>query len=195
MKFFLHLLIVLTLFSTNYAFSQLEETNADTFAEEPVGFIKAINGDIGYFGPAGLSLAAGFRYWFAGFTLGISGISKSIPNYALYDPSVPINPNLPLPNGFDEKSYPALIVTGDFTYYHQIVKQLTAFGSLGFYSQQDTVLAWDYTNNYYYYYKHISKAGICFGIGGEYLYSENLNIGLGYHTKRGLFARITYFWF
>jgi opacity protein-like surface antigen len=157
--------------------------------------MKAIHADLGFFGPAGLSGALGFRYWFASFTLGLSGLMKDIPNYSTYGYDLGIYPQSPLPANYDAKSYPALIVTGDFSFYYEVVKKVTGFGSIGFYSQQDTVLAWDFTDDVYYFWKNKKSSGVCFGLGAEFDYNESMKVGLGYHTKRGLFARLTYFWF
>lgn len=198
MKLFLILMAALSLSISTNAIAQdgyEEEYENELEETEPTGKLMGVNADLGYFGPAGLSLGAGFRYWFAGFTLGISGLMNDIPNYSTYGYDEGIYANSPLPPNYDGKSYPALIVTGDFSFHYEVIKKVTAFGSIGFYSQQDTVLAWDFTDDVYYYWKYTKKSGVCFGLGADFDYSDILKVGLGYHTKRGLFARITYFWY
>ncbi|OGU58517.1 MAG: hypothetical protein A2X64_01340 [Ignavibacteria bacterium GWF2_33_9] len=198
MKFFLIIILFLSIISVT-SFSgnnyQDDEYYEDEEAYVQEGVVKAVNVDLGYFGPAGLSAAAGFRYWFASFTLGFSGIVNDIPNYALNGYAQGIYQTKPLPANFDEKNYPALIVTGDFAYHYQILPKVSAFASLGFYSQSDTTLAWDYSNDWYYYWKTQKSSGVAFGLGAEMDYQENLRIGLGYHTKRGIFARLSYYWY
>lgn len=197
MKFFLTLFFAFSL-ALNLAIAQgsyTEEQDTEYEEQAPVGLMKGLHADLGYFGPAGLSAGIGFRYWFASFTLGFSGLMKDIPNYSTYGYDLGIYPNSPLPSNFYEKSYAAFIVTGDFSFYYQLLPKVTGFGTVGFFSQQDSVLAKEYDDDVYYFWKVKKSSGLCFGLGAEFDYEENLKVGLGYHTKRGLFARLTYFWF
>jgi hypothetical protein len=102
-----------------FADDQFDDENATYANTVPVFFAKekSVFGDIGYFGPGGLSLGVGVRYWFASLELGLSGFAKSIPNYSMYSSEVNISPSLPLPNGYEEDKYSKIIVTGDLAFY------------------------------------------------------------------------------
>jgi len=156
---------------------------------------KSIFGDVGYFGPGGLSLGVGVRYWFASLELGLSGFAKSVPNYSMNSYDVGITPTQPLPGGYVEDKYTKIIVTGDLGFYVDILDPFIIFASVGFYSQQDTILAKEIQTGYHYFYKYYNSSGVAFGIGANYVLNDVFEIGLGYHTKRGVFARVTYYWF
>lgn len=189
-KVFLLLLIA-------FSFNQVVLAQSDTY--EPVAdkdaVIKAFMLDIGYGGEGGLSAAIGFRYWFASLSVGLSGFAKDIPNYAQYDPSTGINPSQPLPNGYEEERYPAIILTADLGLHYDLNEQIGLFANVGVYSQQDTLIGKNYTNGNRYYWKYYNSSGLAFGGGVDYAFAEQLIAGIGYHTKRGVFARISYFWF
>jgi opacity protein-like surface antigen len=189
------LLIAIALNAGVTSYSQEVEEEETEYTEEVSNRMKAIHADVGYFGPAGLSAALGFRYWFASFTLGLSGLTSNIPNYSPYGYELGIYPHSPLPANYISKNYAALVVTGDFSFYYPVLKKVNVFGTLGFYSQQDSVLAWDITDDVYYFWRNKKTSGFCFGAGAEFDYQDNLKLGIGYHTKRGLFARLAYFWF
>lgn len=180
-----------------YVKAQYDDENAIENNPAPVLFAKekSIFGDIGYFGPGGLSVGVGVRYWFASLELGLSGFTKSVPNYSMYSYDVGISPSQPLPMGFEEDKYTKILVTGDLGFYVDILDPFILFASIGFYSQQDTILAKDVQEGYRYYYKYYNSSGVAFGIGANYVLDDQFEIGLGYHTKRGVFARVTYYWF
>jgi hypothetical protein len=166
--------------------------DSEETSEEQSGIKKGVYFDLGYSGPAGLSAALGFRYWFASVNIGLAGFANKVPNYA-YD-YIAIKPGQPLPPNYTEERYPAVIVTGDLSFHYEVTDKITAFASIGYFSQQDTILAYDYKNDLRYYYQYYTTAGACFGVGGEYSVQDDMNLGIGYHTKRGIFARITYIW-
>ncbi|MEN6295256.1 MAG: hypothetical protein ABFD61_03895 [Chloroherpetonaceae bacterium] len=180
-----------------FADDQFDDENVTDASTVPVFFAKekSVFGDIGYFGPGGLSLGVGVRYWFASLELGLSGFAKSIPNYSMYSSEVQIYPTQPLPNGYEEDKYSKIIVTGDLAFYLDRLDPFIIFASVGFYSQQDSILAKNIQTGDRYYYKYYNTSGASFGLGVNYVYSDQFQIGLGYHTKRGVFARVTYYWF
>lgn len=177
--------------------AQYNDANAIENNPAPVLFAKekSIFGDIGYFGPGGLSVGVGVRYWFASLELGLSGFTKSVPNYSMNSYDVGISPSQPLPSGYEEDKYTKILVTGDLGFYVDILDPFILFASVGFYSQQDTILAKEIQTGYHYYYKYYNSSGVAFGVGANYVWDDQFEIGLGYHTKRGVFARITYYWF
>ncbi len=155
---------------------------------------KAIQLDLGYTNYSGISAAVGFRYWLFSFSIGLSGFANKIPPYSLYDNSVNINPMQPLPTGYEEEKYGALLVTADLGFHYDITENIGLFASIGYYSSTDTLLAYNYTRDLRYYYKYYVSDGIAFSLGGDYFITDDIKAGLGYHTRRGIFARISYIW-
>lgn len=161
-------------------------------AEEYSEF-KAINLDLGY-GSYGLGAAAGFRYSFLSLTVGIAGFANDIPNYASIPPQgVIITPHQPLPTGYVEDKYEALMFTVDLAYNYDI-EDFTIYGSLGYFTAQDSVLAKNINTNDRYSYKVENSSGISVGLGGYYSLNEWICLGLGYNTKRGIFGQFVYTW-
>lgn len=156
---------------------------------------KAIQFDLGYSNYAGLSAAAGFRYWLFSFSIGLSGFANSIPPYSPDSYGVNINPMQPLPSGYEEEKYGALLVTADLGFHYDITDYIGLFASVGYYSATDTILAYNPTKDVRYYYKYYVSDGLAFSFGGDYFFTETIKAGLGYHTRRGIFARISYIWF
>jgi outer membrane protein assembly factor BamA len=188
------LLIVLNIFSSSLQAQDTDENNGGSEEEVVGGISKAVFFDLGFGGPAGLSGGLGFRYSYFSFTLGLSGFANKVPAYQINNYGTGINASQPLPVGYSQESYSALIVTGDFGFNYEIVPKITAFASIGYYSQQDTILAHDYKQDLRYYYKYYTSSGLCYSIGGEYAITDDINVGIGYHTKRGVFGRIAYTW-
>ncbi len=176
-------------------YAQDDAGNTEDNDGKPEAPFKSIFMDIGGGGPAGLSAAVGFRYSFASLSIGIAGFAKDIPNYSTNTYGVQINPSSALPSGYTEDRYTALIVTGDAAFYLDYFKPVTLFGSIGFYSAQDSVLAKKITSDERYLWKTENKSGLCFGVGAVYPIADMIEIGAGYHTKRGVFARLTYYWY
>lgn len=181
----LFLLIVICL-NTGYGAENKESTSSE---------IQAINFDLGY-GAFGVSAGLGYRYSFLGLSVGVAGLTNDVPAYSLIPPNSQtiFSPNSPLPAGYESKKYYGLIVTGDLTGYYDLNEEFTLFGSVGIYAQQDSVLAVETKSDLKYFYKVENSTGLCFGLGGSYAVSEWINLGLAYHTKRGLFAQIAYYW-
>ena len=174
-----------------------QQASKDSTGEEsffnPKSQLKMLFGDLGY-GTRGLSAALGFRYGFLGVDLGLGGFTRSnIPNYNLYPTK-----EIPFPKNYDSTSYPTLSVSFDLIYYYD-TGDFSFYGGVGYYSQSDTVLAksLDQGNTYgTYFYKQVNKkSGFCFTLGGQYFISETIMVGLGYHTKKGVFAEVGYWWY
>jgi len=190
-------LLLASILTPSQIFAQSENQSSEEYYPAPVLFAKekSIFGDIGYFGPGGLSLGVGARYWFASLELGLSGFAKSVPNYSMNSYDVKITPSQPLPAGYVEDKYTKILVTADLGFYVDILDPFIIFASVGFYSQQDTILAKEFNSDVRYYYKYYNSSGVAFGVGANYVLNDVFEIGLGYHTKRGVFARVTYYWF
>jgi len=192
MKKLLFLILVLGISCSNMPnlFSQPTEEEYE-YADD----YKALQFDLGYTNYSGLSAALGFRYWLFSFSIGLSGFANKIPAYSMDSYSVNINPMQPLPNGYEEEKYGALLVTADLGFHYDITENIGLFASIGYYSSTDTLLAYNYNNYIRYYYKYYVSDGIAFSVGGDYFLTDQIKAGLGYHTRRGIFARISYIWF
>lgn len=189
-RYFILLLAILVL-GINYA--QSSPTSEEEY--EIVRDYNAIQVDLGYTNHTGISAALGYRYWLFSLSIGLSGFANKIPPYSMDSYSVNINPMSPLPNGYEEEKYGALLVTFDVGFHYDINENLGLFGSIGYYSATDTLLAYNYTKDIRYYYKYYITDGIAFGAGADYFFSDNVKVGLGYHTRRGIFARLSYVWY
>lgn len=191
MKKILFILFGIALFCVN-SLNLLSQQSEEEY--EYATDYKAIQVDLGYSNYAGVSAAVGFRYWLFSFSIGLSGFANSIPAYSKDSYSVQINPMQPLPTGYEEEKYGALLVTADLGFHYDITENIGLFASVGYYSSTDTLLAYDYKKDIRYYYKHYVSDGIAFSVGGDYFVTEDIKAGLGYHTRRGIFARISYIW-
>jgi opacity protein-like surface antigen len=155
---------------------------------------KLIHLDVGY-GSYNLSLGAGYKHTFGnipfsiGGAISIAGFTTDIPNYITNTYQVNIY-------SMPESKFTTFIVTGDVNAYYEW-KELSFFGSLGFYSQSDTVLAIEEKPTYknYYYKKTASESGLTFGAGIQYYFKEDMIFGIGYQTKKGIYLQIGYSWF
>ena len=155
--------------------------------------IKGIMLDLGY-GGSGLSAGVGFRYWNVSAAIGIAGFANDIPNYARSSPTgVTISPSQPLPSGYSEDHYTSIDVYFDAGYHYDFYPY-SVFAQVGFYSAQDSILAKNMETGSKYFYATESTSGFCFGLGGEYIVNDQVTLGVGYHTRRGGFARFTYTW-
>lgn len=155
--------------------------------------LKGFAFDLGY-GLDGGSLAFGFRYGVLSAHMGFAGLLQFMPTYSFTPPpGVRLNPNEPLPTGYSESEYTGTSVFGDIGYHLAYLETLTFFANVGFYSQQDTVLARSPEGTYYRYATR-SSDGITFGAGAEFVMSRWVRLAVGYHTKRGVFGRFTYTW-
>lgn len=183
-KYSIILILSLVLLSCN-----INESKAIDFSNKD----KAFFGDIGI-GEPGFSLGVGYRYWFFGVQISYAGLFNSIPPYAYTAPAdAKINPYSPLPMGFREDRYTASLLTIDLNGYFEAFLPFIVVGSIGYYTQADTVTAFQTATNNRYFYKYESSSGLCFGIGAEYQINDLISAGLLYHTKRGVLGRFTYF--
>jgi hypothetical protein len=169
------------------AFAQKGETY-----NEDVPSLYGIHAELGY-GAPGLGAGLGFRYEFFSFTVGLSGFANSIPNYLSYKEGENLQLNQPLPGGYVQEEYEAIVVSFDAAYNHEF-DWGNVYAGVGFYSQQDTVLAKEVKTGDYYTRGVINSSGICFNFGADYYWSENIGIGLAIHTKKGILARFSYYW-
>lgn len=146
----------------------------------------------------GLGVALGFRYWFASLSIGVTGFANKLPKYSNIPPTgIYFNPNQPLPNGYVEDKYTGVIVTFDAGLHYEFFPW-NFFANVGYYTQQDSILAKEIRTDgrtpARYSYRVENSQGIAFGGGANYYLTDNLGIGLGLHTKRGVYAQIIYVW-
>ena len=179
---------ILLAISLTTGYAQDEEQSSSSSS-----YLKGIMLDLGY-GGSGLSAGVGFRYWNFSAAIGIAGFANDIPNYARTSPTgVTITPNQPLPNGYSEDRYTSIDVYFDAGYHYDFYPY-SVFAQVGFYSAQDSILAKNMETGSKYFYATESTSGFCFGLGGEYIVNDQVTLGVGYHTRRGGFARFTYTW-
>lgn len=188
-----YLLIFFVLFTLNVAAQDDEKIDDDQTNWKYI-FI-----DIGY-GSRGPGGALGFRYWNIGASVGATGFASDIPKTANIYPGDNINiGDLPT------KKYPSNIVFGDFIAFYDINLDYTIFAGIGFYSAIDTILAYREVQGITTYYKKAAEtsSGITYNLGIQtslyFLNEDNYLLdqivaGLGYHSKLGLFLRISYRW-
>ncbi|MDA3843366.1 MAG: hypothetical protein PF588_03230 [Candidatus Kapabacteria bacterium] len=141
------------------------------------------------FSDQGLSLGVGFRFWNFGFNMGFTGFASEMPKYAFSSTGIQTGAKL------GDKSYPAVAVTGDFVYYYDFsgeYSQWTAFASIGYYSQIDSVLTEYEEVNVRKGFEQ--STGMTFGLGAQYLLTEKYVIGLGYQSKVGIMATFGIRW-
>lgn len=189
MKKFIAAILLLLFF--NYTFIANAQNN------NPAPYLKGILLDAGA-GKDGFGIAFGFRYWFASLSIGVVGLANKIPNYSNIPPvGVNISPNQPLPNGYYEDRYTGIIVTFDGSLHYEYYPW-NFFASVGYYTQQDSILAKHVSSDGRilgrYRYRVENSQGIAFGGGANYYLTDNLGIGLGLHTKRGIYAQLVYVW-
>lgn len=181
-----------------FAISLIPFANSIAESDEYYPPVKGIFIDVGA-GGDGMSANLGFRYSYFSVALGLVGFANTIPNYSLTPPiGVIINPNQPLPNGFEADSYTGLIVTADAGFHFDYFYPYTVFATVGFFNQQDSVLAKDnstgVTRGNKYFWRAENSLGLTFGLGGNYQINDYVALGLGYHTKRGVYGQFLYTW-
>jgi hypothetical protein len=152
-------------------------------------------------GPHKTSFSLGGRYWFFGASIGVTGISSNVPNYV-----TDYYLEQSKPKGTELKKYSSTVVCGDVSVYYDI-SDFSLYGTVGFYSQLDTLLDYDYKTNYYYRhtpYASENVSGITYGVGFQYLlesiaedymFFKPLVVGLGYHNKYGISFQLGYHWY
>lgn len=191
MKRFVASILIVSIF----ALSTASVAQDDKYVWEPLTPIKGVFGDISI-GGDGFGVGAGARYMFVGFNLGLTGIANSTPAYAMQAPAgIRIDRSQPLPVGFEEEKFLSMMINADVLFYFDLAETISFNGSLGFYSKNDTILAKNVENGSRFIYKNETESGLCWGLGAEYVLQENINIGGGYHSQRGLTFRVTYLWF
>ncbi|HRP02269.1 MAG TPA: hypothetical protein PLE30_06430 [Candidatus Kapabacteria bacterium] len=154
---------------------------------------KAFFGDVGI-GSPGLSIGAGYRYWFLGLNVSLGGFLNSIPGYNHSIPNgIKINRNEPLPNGFREDKYTSTLMCIDVNGYYEQFLPVILTASIGYYSQTDTVTAFQLSTGNRYLYKAETNSGLSFGIGAEYQINDIISAGAMFHTRRGILIRMTYY--
>lgn len=190
MKKYLIIIIIIAsipLFSKNY-----DDDTSDNYEISEIP--KSLYGELGY-GWNRLSLAAGLRYWVFGLSMGLNGFANGMPNYAQYIPNLNLSQTEPLPNGYVSEKYVGLIVTGDLSIFLESFGDFIVSGSVGYYSQADSILAKDIVTGDRVRWKTEVYSGLTFGIGFDYPYTENYSIGILAHTKRGIGIRFSYIWY
>ncbi|MCX8054518.1 MAG: hypothetical protein N3A67_02480 [Ignavibacteria bacterium] len=190
MKKIITLILIVSFFTHNYIANAQPSDNEDVM-------LKGLMLDFGG-GSDGLSMAFGFRYWLASLSIGVVGFANKIPKYSNVPPvGVNLNPSQPLPNGFVEEKHTGIIVTFDGAIHYEMFPW-NFFGSIGYYTQQDSVLAKQVNTTGQilgrYSYKVENSQGIAFGAGANYYLSDNIGVGIGLHTKRGVYAQFVYVW-
>lgn len=157
---------------------------------------KSIFLDAGY-GTNKFGFGLGVRYWNLGFSFGLAGIGESIPHYFTYREGGNITPE----TAVDIEKYSSIHVTTDLYYFHDINDQFTVFGNIGYGVGTDSVLAHHKDDqstankNRLYAIGTETNSGITFGLGVQYFLEEWVGFGIGYHSRRGVYAQFNYFWF
>jgi hypothetical protein len=106
-----------------------------------------------------------------------------------------LRPDKPLPQGYLEQRYTALMINADLNIFIDYFYPLTLVGAIGFYSQTDTILAYNVDTKSRYKYKDEKSSGISFGLGVEYPLNDDFSVAGIIHNKRGIVVRVIYyFW-
>lgn len=186
----LFLLAFISLLNVNlFAQTDDEEDYEEETTKEyvPSDIIKVISFDAGW-GAEKLGLALGFRYWNLGVSFGVAGLGNTLPDHR--------NERLISGTPSSTEKYPTIAVTTDLYYFYDINDEFTAFGNFGYSVGTDTVLARkDNNDSSLYLYGTENNAAFTFGLGLQYFLEQWIGIGVGYHTRRGIFAQFNYFWF
>lgn len=170
-----------------------EDEAAEEYYYDTTKTMKGLALDLGY-GSYGGSIAFGFRYSMFSLHMGFAGIFDGPPNYSYSPPAgVDIRPNEPLPSGYVAEEFTGVGVFGDVGFYLAYLRTLNFFVNVGYYSQQDTILARS-PDGLYYRYGYKASDGLTFGGGAEYTVSRWFRLAAGFHTRRGVFTRLTYTW-
>jgi len=191
MQKWLWTIITICLMVSVFDFSQANEIN-----DSDENF-KMLTFDLGY-GARDLSIGAGFRWNYIGLDINLAGFISSTPRY--------IYPSREFlyPKQSREINYPSTTVSINGSYYYDI-NEISLFVTVGYFSQTDSVLVQSFdegiTNGVFFARQYpdgpasILKSGICFGLGGQYFINEMLGVGIGYHTKKGVYLQLGYYWY
>lgn len=143
----------------------------------------------------GFGASLGVRWRFIGASIGLAGFLNNIPNYQTYIPQgVGITPGKPLPDGWEEASYTRALTTFDVDFYTDIAAPVTLTASVGYFARSDSILAHNLSVDTYYWYRYNSESGFTLSAGAEYPVSRNFSLGAGYHSQKGGYLRLVYFW-
>ncbi len=198
MKIFFNLCLLVVLFCSmvNPSLAQTGKSE-DIKEEEPYydedyrgsDIVKDIFIDLGY-GAEKFGIGIGFRYWNFGASFGLTGIGVSLPDY---DKTTYLNRT---ENVITEK-YASIAVTTDLYYFYDINDKYTAFVNFGYSVGTDTILARKASSNDDRLYRWGSEnnSELTFGLGFQYFFEKWIGLGVGYHSRRGVFAQFNYFWF
>lgn len=191
MKKFTAYVLILTMFSLTSI--TVAQDDSDGYKWDPFMPIKGAFGDVSV-GSDGFGFGVGARYAFVGLNLALTGIANSSPSYQLYNPNIPLKRTDPLPVGYTQERFMSMMINVDAMFYLDLFESLGFNASIGYYSKNDTILAKD-MNGSRLFWKNETDAGLCFGVGAEYLLQESFSVGAGFHTQRGAVIRLTYLWF
>lgn len=178
------LLSIILLLIASYGVSTATSTPEP---KEPVGIMKNVFGDVGY-GEGGVSFGLGFRYWDLGISVGMSGIGQSVPPHNYYILATDV---------LETYKYPTMWVVGDLYYFYDLNDEFTFFANVGYGVGADTVLATKKgeTTGAKYYHKTENRSGVTFGAGIQYFIENQIGFGIGYHTRRGPYLQVSYYWY
>lgn len=159
--------------------------------------LKSVFGEVGW-SKLKLSAALGFRFWNVGASMGLAGFSASNPKYIYPSNQYP----MPKPGEYEEYKFTYILVTTDFYYFFEVFDDFIITPNIGFYVQQDSVLArslrthiqYDF-GQLYYTGKTENKVGLNFGLGVDYYYLDSYFVGIGFNFRRGVYLRFAYYWF
>lgn len=175
-------------------FGGIKYKKVDNYQQDTSKTLKALFLD-GGFSNDGLSFALGVRYWNLFFDIGSAAIgSQSTPyshqapygmNFGLYEK---------LPAGYSRSYIPGNTVFMDVGYYLAHLETLTFYIMLGFFAQEEVITVVEDDSRLQYYVGRSNSSGWILGGGMEYTLSQWVRLSLGYHEKRGVFARISYTW-
>lgn len=172
----------------------LEVYNDRMYVYDSTKALKGLLFDFGY-GLDGVSGAFNIRYWNIAAGIGFTGIAAPSKPFSLSPPvGVRFTPNEPLPQGYSPGNAPGKAVFVDGSYYLPYLKPFTMFATVGFYAQNDTLLAVDNESGNAFYRAYARQSGVTFGGGIEYTNNIWIRTALGYHSKRGVFFRFAYTW-
>lgn len=159
--------------------------------------LKSVFGEVGW-SNLRLSAALGFRFWNFGASMGLTGFAASKPKYIYPSTQYP----LPKKGEYEDYKFTYVLVTTDFYYFFEIFDDFIITPNVGFYVQQDSILARSLRTStpndfgqLYYTGKTENKVGLNFGLGVDYYYLDNYFFGIGYNFRRGLFIRFAFYWF
>lgn len=200
MRKYIFLLLISTFLMTSIinavaqskAKSTKDTTEEESYYDEDYkgsDIIKEIFIDAGW-GSEKLGIGLGFRYWNLGASFGITGLGVKLPNY---DNSTYINKT----EAVITEKYSTIAVTTDLYYFYDINETYTVFANFGYSAGSDTILAKkaNSTDNKWYRWGSESNSEFTFGLGGQYFFEKWIALGLGYHSRRGIYAQFVYYWY